>query len=213
MEPFWDHVLVFNGLIILFSCYDVYIFKFNLIKEYKLQSTIYTIQDWFRAYTLSLINQWLVNLPMYLIYLYLHQENMNWTWISAWQILIRGLGIITTMEIFFYSFHYLFHNPRLYGKFHKLHHTFKAPFAASAQYAHPIDHLMTGMMPMFLTMYFWQMNRLETQLFMIINTFFNIASHAGMLFYNHDHDLHHKLTNVNYGALMWMDKWMGTWKS
>ena len=54
---------------------------------------------------------------------------------------------IITREILFYYIHRLGHVPALYKRVHKKHHKFTAPIAPSAEYAHPIEHLLANVLP------------------------------------------------------------------
>ena len=59
----------------------------------------------------------------------------------------------------------LAHHPKLYKHVHKLHHTWQAPVAAAAAYAHPIEHMTVNAGPLLISaaltcshvvsLYFW----------------------------------------------------------
>lgn len=54
---------------------------------------------------------------------------------------------IIVREILFYYSHRLGHIPALYKRIHKVHHKFTAPIAPSAEYAHPVEHLVANVIP------------------------------------------------------------------
>ena len=54
---------------------------------------------------------------------------------------------IIVREILFYYSHRLGHIPAVYKRIHKMHHKFTAPIAPSAEYAHPVEHLVANVIP------------------------------------------------------------------
>lgn len=54
---------------------------------------------------------------------------------------------IIVREILFYYSHRLIHIPALYKRIHKIHHKFTAPIAPSAEFAHPMEHLVSNVLP------------------------------------------------------------------
>src|SRR5438045_3808555 len=51
-------------------------------------------------------------------------------------------------DILFYLTHRLLHLPRFY-RFHKLHHTYTAPFSLTSEVAHPVETLGSFVVPFF----------------------------------------------------------------
>ena len=48
-------------------------------------------------------------------------------------------------DFVFYHGHKLLHHRSIYKYIHKKHHEWQAPIAAAAEYAHPIEHVITGL--------------------------------------------------------------------
>ena len=48
-------------------------------------------------------------------------------------------------DFVFYHGHKLLHHRKIYKYIHKKHHEWQAPIAAAAEYAHPIEHVITGL--------------------------------------------------------------------
>lgn len=66
----------------------------------------------------------------------------------------KPLEIIAQIVIFmlcedfiFYWTHRLFHTPTLYKLFHKKHHEYKSTIGLAAEYSHPIDFLISSLLP------------------------------------------------------------------
>lgn len=50
-------------------------------------------------------------------------------------------------EIGFYYSHRLLHSKMLYKRLHKLHHKYQAPYGLTAIYCHPIEHILSNILP------------------------------------------------------------------
>lgn len=50
-------------------------------------------------------------------------------------------------EITFYYSHRLLHHPYLYKRIHKKHHTWISPIAIAAAYCHPLEHVVSNVIP------------------------------------------------------------------
>lgn len=115
---------------------------------------------------------------------------------------------IISGDIWFYTFHRLFHTKYFY-KYHKQHHEFKNPIGISAFYGHWIDVIFVNFGYDFvvhsilgLSFFHWVL----VFTIIIINTILN--AHTVNTFDN-DHVIHHRTSTYNYGVFF-MDIIMGT---
>ena len=53
---------------------------------------------------------------------------------------------MVTEDIWSYSFHRLMHEPEVYKRIHKKHHEYKASISYSAEYAHPVEFVVTNIL-------------------------------------------------------------------
>lgn len=145
-------------------------------------------------------------------------------------------------ELVFDFFHYITHyyshsNKILYRYFHKKHHEFIIIKSIHAFYQHPIDLLITNIIPHFLSLYiinsFLPISYYQLNLISIYKIYIEISGHTGkktsptcsfpqfvwlpkllgIELYTEDHDLHHSKNNCNYSKRfsLW-DKIFQTYK-
>lgn len=119
-------------------------------------------------------------------------------------------------EVLYYYLHRLLHNPRLYFHIHKHHHQFAPPLAIAGHHFHPVDYIITGVLPVVIPA--WVLKAHVLTMWLNIILVFTEASvvHCRYNFYEMfdlkptSHDLHHKYNNVNFGVFGAMDYIHGT---
>jgi fatty acid hydroxylase domain-containing protein 2 len=104
-----------------------------------------------KAVKVVLFNQIFVSIPMsYLGYYLAKLKNFPilLTDIPSFTtVMIHLIGCILIDEIGFYYSHRLMHHGVLYKWIHKQHHEWTSPVAITAIYCHPIEHLLSNVLP------------------------------------------------------------------
>jgi len=126
-------------------------------------------------------------------------------------------GILTNELLFFYS-HWALHSKALYARFHKTHHEFTAPLALVAIYAHPVDFLLSNIIPFtagifamrshIFFVWMWEFGA-------ILGTQSHHSGYRWPWLWSFDsqpnfHDYHHEKFKVNYGNVGILDMLHGT---
>lgn len=89
--------------------------------------------------------------------------------------------------------------------------------AFAAQYAHPIEHILANMLPIFLPSALWNAHLLTFSVWFAYSLIETAATHSGYDFFRFPltadmHDLHHEKFNVNFGGTWLLDWFHGTYQ-
>ena len=122
-------------------------------------------------------------------------------------------------QVAFYYLHRMMHHPALYKRFHKVHHEWKAPIALAASYAHPVEHALNNVLPLWLGPVVCHSHLATTYLWFAVAVVGTQLHHCGYRFWfahlpwDHQpnfHDFHHENFSGNYGLLTLLDRLHGT---
>lgn len=105
-------------------------------------------------------------------------------------------------EIVFYLVHLGLHHPRVYHKIHKMHHEFRAPVAAAALYAHPIEAALGNFAPIVVGAWVSGLPPVLCVVWTAISISTACLSHSGLVSVADIcdfHDYHHLAFSANYG--------------
>ncbi|XP_062602069.1 fatty acid hydroxylase domain-containing protein 2-like [Saccostrea cucullata] len=117
-------------------------------------------------------------------------------------------------ELFFYYSHRLLHHRNLYSYIHKRHHEWTAPIGIISLYAHPIEHLVSNLLPPVLGPFLMGSHLCSAWLWFSIALLSTTVAHCGYHFpllpSPEAHDYHHKTFINNFGVLGILDRLHGT---
>lgn len=153
----------------------------------------------------SLFNQFCVTLPTSL----LAARCLKWREPVLSSNAVTLVGYLVVEEVLFYTAHRLFHVPPLYGRFHKQHHLWINPTAVAALDDHPLDHLLTNVVPIMLGPWLFGTQPWLMAIWIALATANSLKAHM----YSKGHLLHHRRVTCNYGILTLMDRVFGTYVS
>ncbi|CAG5124178.1 unnamed protein product [Candidula unifasciata] len=193
----------------------------SFLVKYKIQTDKncpLKMSDLKRAIKTALFNQTVVGLPFtVLLYLLMRWRGCSGSPVDLptfhWAV-VEMIVFTLIEEICFYYSHRLFHHPKIYKYVHKMHHEWTAPIGIVSIYAHPVEHMISNMLPPALgplllgshlatAWMFWALALLST-------TIAHCGYHLPLLPSPEAHDYHHLKFNQNYGVLGVLDRLHGT---
>ena len=217
MELIFIHLCSYWGLSIFFLTLDYICYKTNTVDKYKKNKI--TNKYWNYCYDSAknaALNQICVTLPV--LYYINNYSNIlfydNYTLLNE---IYKMCFYIFCIDIWFFSFHYLFHKiPILYKNIHKFHHRESIPSAVSALEAHILEHLIINILSILIGPILCPGYYLTIYIYIFITTANSCISHSG---YNSplvgiEHNIHHNFSKYNYGVgLYLLDRLFKTYKN
>jgi methylsterol monooxygenase len=133
---------------------------------------------------------------------------------SFWYFVAEIVAFVLVEELFFYYTHRLFHTKAFYGRFHKKHHEWTAPIGIACIYAHPLEHILSNMLPVMLGPFLLGSHLATSWVWQTIAVITTINTHSGyhlpFMPSPEAHDYHHLKFNQMYGVLGLLDYFHGT---
>lgn len=214
IDYFWIHFVLYWSVGGLFTLFDLCGVSSNFLQKYRWHTR--TPPRWGTLLVDAasvLFNQFIVTLPLGMLAHKWFSNNigtdMSWSGYAGY-----FLGLLFIEEALFYYSHRLLHTKWFYDKVHYWHHRYVEPVALMAISAHPVEHLLSNVLPLVVGPIVLQTPCRVTKLWIAIATVNGILAHCGyhlgFKVKGGSHDLHHRFRTGNYGVIGLFDYLHGT---
>eukprot|EP01108_Squamamoeba_japonica_P008307 TRINITY_DN733_c0_g1_i1.p2 TRINITY_DN733_c0_g1~~TRINITY_DN733_c0_g1_i1.p2 ORF type:complete len:212 (+),score=42.11 TRINITY_DN733_c0_g1_i1:62-637(+) len=128
--------------------------------------------------------------------------------------LAQLFAVVMIEEVMFYYSHRALHQPPFYKMIHKQHHEWTAPMAWEAIYAHPLEHILSNILPIYTGVFIVKMHPVCGLAWNMLALHSTLCSHSGLhmplMASPEEHDYHHATFNENFGVIGLLDQLHGT---
>jgi len=144
--------------------------------------------------------------------------------LPSWYTIIFQIFLCMVIEdTIFYWTHRMLHHPKIYYLIHKKHHEYKTTIGVAAEYAHPLEYVVSNMLPFSIGPLIVGMHYYTFWMWMILRVGETIDGHCGYAFpwspyrllpFSGSalvHDFHHSHVVCNFASFFtWWDHLMKT---
>jgi sterol desaturase/sphingolipid hydroxylase (fatty acid hydroxylase superfamily) len=206
--------------ILLYACYH-----YSLFPQWKINSNKYPDRKLvIEALKSLVVNHLLMQIPSAFAFWTIFQwRGMYFSdQLPQWHVVLLHIFLFTIVEdTLFYWSHRLLHHPLIYKHIHKQHHKFKATIGIASEYAHPVEAILSNVIPSLAGPFLvGQVHVVTFWLWLVIRVVETVDAHSGYDFplnpFNclpfqggpERHDYHHMYNVGSFGSFFTFWDWV-----